>query len=56
MRRAFTSKGFGIHQKDDIYDAIMYARMLRKIPTILEVLANWGYLEKYATEIIDELY
>jgi glycerol-1-phosphate dehydrogenase [NAD(P)+] len=44
------------YTKDDIYDAIMNARMLRKIPTILEILANWGYLEKYATEIIDELY
>ncbi len=44
------------YTKDDIYDAIMYARMLRTRPTILEVLANWGYLEKYATEIIDELY
>ena len=44
------------YTKEDIFDAIMYARMLRRIPTILEVLANWGYLEKYATEIIDELF
>jgi glycerol-1-phosphate dehydrogenase [NAD(P)+] len=44
------------YTKEDIYDAMMYARMLRKRPTILSVLANWGYLEKYATEIIDELY
>ena len=44
------------YKKGDIFDAMMNARMLRKIPTILEVLANWGYLEKYATEIIDEIY
>lgn len=44
------------YTKEDIFDAIMHARMLRRIPTILEVLANWGYLEKYALEIIDELY
>ena len=44
------------YTKDDIFDAIMNARMLRKIPTILEILANWGYLEKYATEIVDELF
>ncbi len=44
------------YKKEAIFDALMYARMLRTRPTILEVLANWGYLEKYATEIIDELY
>ncbi len=44
------------YAKKDIYDALMNARMLRPIPTILEVLANWGYLEKYTEEIIDELY
>jgi glycerol-1-phosphate dehydrogenase [NAD(P)+] len=44
------------YTKEDIYDAIMNARMIRRIPTILEILANWGYLEKYATEIIDELF
>lgn len=44
------------YSKEDIFDAIMYARMLRRPATILEVLANWGYLEKYALEIIDELY
>jgi hypothetical protein len=30
--------------------------MLRTRPTILGILANWGYLEKYATEIVDELF
>lgn len=44
------------YTKDDIFDAIMYARMLRTRPTILGILANWGYLEKYATEIVDELF
>ncbi len=44
------------YTKQDIFDAIMYARMLRKRVTILGVLANWGYLEKYALEIIDELF
>lgn len=44
------------YTRDDIYDAIMYARMIRKRPTILEILANWGYLEKYTEEVLDELF
>jgi glycerol-1-phosphate dehydrogenase [NAD(P)+] len=44
------------YTREDMYDAIMFARMVRKRPTILEVLANWGFLEKYAEEVLDELF
>lgn len=44
------------YERDDIYDAIIYARIARQKITILEILANWGYLDKYTQEILDELF
>jgi len=37
-------------------DAIVYSRFLRGRFTILTMLANWGLLEQYAEEVLDEIY
>lgn len=44
------------YSKDDIYNAILYARMVRDRVTILEVLDNWGLLEQYALEVVQEIF
>ena len=37
-------------------DALLYCRLIRKRFTILTVLQNWGLLEQYVDEVLDEIY
>ena len=44
------------YTKTDILDAIIYGRFIRNRVTILEVLSNWGLLEQYAFEIVEDIF
>jgi len=44
------------YTKSDILDTIIYGRFMRNRITILEVLANWGLLEQYAFEIVEDFF
>ena len=44
------------YTREDIYNAIIYCRLTRHQTTLLTVLANWGYLEKYTQEVLDEIF
>jgi len=44
------------YSRDDMYDAIKFARLIRPRYTILDLLDNMGLLESFTTEILDELY
>ena len=42
--------------KEEMRETLLYARMVRVRFTILVVLANYGLLEKYVDEVLDEIY
>ena len=44
------------YTREIMYNAIVYSRFMRKRFTILTALANWGLLEQYANEVLDEIF
>jgi len=44
------------YTRSDLRDAILYARAIRNKHTILTLLDNWGLLEKFAEEVLDEIF
>ena len=61
-KRVIGECGGPIHPKDlgysrnDMYNAIRFARLIRTRYTILDFLDNLGLLEEYTMEILNELY
>lgn len=44
------------YTRDQMWDALLYARVIRSKFTILTLLDNWGLLERYASELLNEIY